>query len=268
MTFINGISSVASRIGEIEARMASINPSTSADSSLEGAGPPDPTAGFDPFGAAYQQALDGTAANSTAPQASPTYESSAAYQSSNSTITGAVGSANTRLSSVLEGAVLMRPRVESMAPVSGATSGSSVGVVGGYGAMPVPADLAAYGNGNIPAAALEPIGQGAHRLWRPAADAWKQAVAAAKADGIDLTVTDSYRSFDQQQQLAATKGLYANGGLGAVPGTSNHGWGVAVDADITNPATKQWLQANGHRFGFVEAVPREPWHWEYRPTQA
>jgi D-alanyl-D-alanine carboxypeptidase len=68
--------------------------------------------------------------------------------------------------------------------------------------------------------------------------------------------------------LVARKGLYANGGLGAVPGTSNHGWGVAVDADITNPATKAWLQANGHRFGFVEAVPREPWHWEFRPSQA
>ena len=64
------------------------------------------------------------------------------------------------------------------------------------------------------------------------------------------------------------KGLYSEGGYGAVPGTSNHGWGLAVDADVTDPATLTWLRTNAHRFGFVEAVPREPWHWEFRPTQA
>jgi hypothetical protein len=24
-----------------------------------------------------------------------------------------------------------------------------------------------------------------------------------------------------------------------------------------------WLRANGATYGFVEAVSREPWHWEY-----
>jgi LAS superfamily LD-carboxypeptidase LdcB len=68
--------------------------------------------------------------------------------------------------------------------------------------------------------------------------------------------------------LAAAKGLYADGGLAAVPGTSNHGWGLAVDVDTDQAGAQQWMQANGHRFGFVEAVRREPWHWEFRPAQA
>lgn len=134
--------------------------------------------------------------------------------------------------------------------------------------MPVPAELAAYGNGNIPATALQSIGQGGHRLWAPAAQDWRAAVAAAKSDGVELRVTDSYRSFVDQVQLAQDKGLYADGGLAAVPGTSNHGWGRALDVDVDNPAALRWLQDNGHRYGFVEAVTREPWHWEYRPDQA
>ena len=28
-----------------------------------------------------------------------------------------------------------------------------------------------------------------------------------------------------------------------------------------------WVRENAPRFGWVEAVPREPWHWEYRPHQ-
>jgi len=146
--------------------------------------------------------------------------------------------------------------------------GASIGKIGGYGAMPVPAELQAYGNGQVPPAALESIGQGGHRLYAPAAESWKSAVAAARADGIDLKVTDSYRTYDEQVDLAGRKGLYRNGGLAAVPGTSNHGWGLAVDADATDPATLSWLRNNGYKFGFVEAVPREPWHWEYRPSQA
>lgn len=148
------------------------------------------------------------------------------------------------------------------------STGSTIGQIGGYGAMPVPAELASYGNGNIPAAALEPVGQGDHRLYAPAARAWKDAVAAARADGVELRLTDSYRSYDEQVTLAAEKGLSSQGGLAAAPGTSNHGWGLAVDVDVNDAAARNWLRANGHRFGFVEALRREPWHWEYRPSQA
>jgi zinc D-Ala-D-Ala carboxypeptidase len=144
---------------------------------------------------------------------------------------------------------------------------AATGSTGGYGAMPVPPALAPYGNGRIPADVLTPIAQSGHRLYAPAAAAWDRVVAAAAQDGISLRITDSYRSYEQQVDLAARKGLYRDGGLAAVPGTSNHGWGLAVDADVTDPATLEWLRRNGPRFGYVETVPREPWHWEFRPHQ-
>jgi zinc D-Ala-D-Ala carboxypeptidase len=149
-----------------------------------------------------------------------------------------------------------------------AYGGSSIGTIGGYGTMPVPVELQMYGNGKIPAAALEPIGQGGHRLFAPAAAQWQSLVAAAAADGVTMKVTDSYRSYEQQVDLAGRKGLYEDGGLAAIPGSSNHGWGLAVDADVGRPEALAWMKANGHAYGFVEAVPREPWHWEYRPNQA
>jgi LAS superfamily LD-carboxypeptidase LdcB len=133
--------------------------------------------------------------------------------------------------------------------------------------MPIPAELAAYGNGRIPSERLTPIGQGGHRLFAPAAASWQNLVSAASADGIALRITDSYRSYTEQVDLAERKGLYQNGGLAAVPGTSNHGWGLAVDADVRDPATMEWLRVNGPRFGWVETTPREPWHWEFRPNQ-
>jgi len=126
----------------------------------------------------------------------------------------------------------------------------------------VPALLAAYGNGRIPRELLTLVGIGQHRLWGPAAEAFKSMRAAAAADGIDISITDSYRSFDQQVTLAAEKGLTSNGGWAATPGTSEHGWGLAVDVDVDKGGLA-WLRANGATYGFVEAVSREPWHWEY-----
>jgi len=128
-----------------------------------------------------------------------------------------------------------------------------------------PPALAAYGNGRIPAAALAPIGQGQHRLWAPAATAFRQLSEAAARDGVTIRVTDSYRTYDAQVDLAARKGLYSQGGLAARPGTSNHGWGRSLDLDTAGGAA-EWLRANGPRFGFHEDVPGEPWHWTYRPA--
>ena len=70
-----------------------------------------------------------------------------------------------------------------------------------------------------------------------------------------------------QVDLARRKGLYSNGGLAAAPGTSNHGWGLAVDLDV-DTRSHTWLADNGWRYGFVEDTPRERWHWAYRPTAA
>jgi D-alanyl-D-alanine carboxypeptidase len=231
------ISNVEARIGAIRQR---ITPGAAGSSSagfdeayLAAVDAATDPVGFDPFGAAYQQAV-AAAQNTAAASAAVTAFSTARMQT--------LGS-------------------------SGGT-GSSVGQVGGYGEMTVPEALEIFGNGTLPDSALQSIGQGGHKLYGPAAQAWKSAVAAARADGVDLRVTDSYRTYDQQVELAQRKGLYEDGGLAATPGTSNHGWGLAVDVDVTDPATQNWITTNGYRFGFVEAVPREPWHWEFRPQQA
>ena len=126
----------------------------------------------------------------------------------------------------------------------------------------IPDVLRSYGNGRIPSEMLTPIGINSHKLYAPAAQAFIAMRSAAAADGVDIGVTDSYRSYDQQVELANRKGLYKNGGLAAVPGTSQHGWGMALDVDVDS-AGLAWLRQHGAEYGYVEAVPREPWHWEF-----
>ncbi len=156
--------------------------------------------------------------------------------------------------------------------LGGMTGTAAIGATSGLGAadqaMDAPAELRAYGNGRIPAALLTPIGIGQHKLWGPAAQAFMKMRSAAGADGVGLSVTDSYRSYDNQVLLAAQKGLTKNGGWAAVPGTSEHGWGLAVDVDVDQRGF-QWLKAHGAEYGWVQRSAREPWHWEYngQPTK-
>lgn len=125
-----------------------------------------------------------------------------------------------------------------------------------------PAELERYGNGRIPESALVSLGSGGQRLWGPAAEAFRAMSSAAAEAGVRLDVTDSYRSFTEQVDVARRKGLYRNGGLAAAPGTSTHGWGLSVDVS-TAGASLGWLRRYGAQFGFVEDVAREPWHWTY-----
>ena len=131
----------------------------------------------------------------------------------------------------------------------------------------IPTDLAAYGNGRIPATALERVGATGHKLWAPAAESLTRLIADAKRDGVTIGITDSYRSYDEQVSLARRKGLYSQGGLAAKPGTSEHGWGMAADLDL-NAGALSWMRTNASRYGFAENVPRESWHWAYRPPSA
>jgi D-alanyl-D-alanine carboxypeptidase len=126
-----------------------------------------------------------------------------------------------------------------------------------------PAALEPYRNGRIPESALVPVGVGQQRLWGPAAQAFQRMAASAAASGVRIDVTDSYRSYGAQVDVARRKGLYSQGGLAAQPGTSTHGWGLSVDVD-TNGGSLAWRRRNGAEFGFVEDVDREPWHWTYK----
>jgi LAS superfamily LD-carboxypeptidase LdcB len=92
---------------------------------------------------------------------------------------------------------------------------------------------------------------------------------AAKSAGVALTISYSYRTYEKQVHKYE---LFKNhgGNRAAEPGTSNHGWGTALDMSIpgypeanSNPQFK-WLKSNALRFGFHNNdSPSEPWHWDY-----
>lgn len=55
-------------------------------------------------------------------------------------------------------------------------------------------------------------------------------------------------------------------GMVAVPGTSNHTAGTALDLS-TSSAAHAWMMRNGWRYGWKRTIPSEPWHWEYSPKR-
>jgi len=102
-------------------------------------------------------------------------------------------------------------------------------------------------------------------LNKEAAASYIELIKAAKAEGITIVITDSYRDYERQVKVAKEKGLYRQGGLAAVPGTSNHGWGSALDLKLDSKALR-WMQQNAARFGFT-TIPNEPWHWEHKASR-
>ena len=178
-----------------------------------------------------------------------------AFATANGGTSAGAGSAALRTADDLVAGILSRP--PALQPGATAVTPARPGAK----ATP-PAELRAYGNGKVPAEALMRIGHGEHRLWGPAANGFSQLEAAAARDGVKIKVTDSYRSFEQQVDVAKRKGLYSQGGLAATPGTSNHGWGLSLDLDL-DPKALSWMRANAATYGFVEDVPREPWHWTF-----
>jgi hypothetical protein len=129
----------------------------------------------------------------------------------------------------------------------------------------VPTSLAGYGNGRIPETSLAPLTGSSERMWAPAAQHLNELMADAKKAGVSISVTDAYRSYDDQVAVANSKGLYTQGGLAAAPGTSEHGWGLAVDLGL-NATSQAWMKQHAKEYGFVDNVPREAWHWEFAPA--
>lgn len=165
--------------------------------------------------------------------------------------------------------VLSTPATSSPSASSFATAladevAKTTGSTGTLNADGVPVELARYGNGQIPESALQKVGTTGAKLWAPAAEKLEALIAAAARDGVQIGITDSYRSYAAQVDVAERKGLYGQGGLAAKPGTSEHGWGMAVDLDLDATA-QTWMRAHGGEYGFVENTPREAWHWAFRP---
>lgn len=129
----------------------------------------------------------------------------------------------------------------------------------------------AHQNGRLPESSLKALALAdGHRLWPAAAEAFDRMSAAYKSDhGSPICVTSSYRDYAGQVSVRARKPH-----LAARPGTSNHGWGLAVDlgCGINRFGTPQheWMRGNAARFGFVHPAwaqqggsKPEAWHWEY-----
>jgi len=171
-------------------------------------------------------------------------------QKSSTTTSGTTGTSGTTFANYLSDAVA----TQGASPAAKKYALNSKGI---------PTDLVAYGNGKIPKTALAEVGGTGHRLWAPAAEQLTKLIADAKKDGVTIGITDSYRSYDEQVDLARRKGLYSQGGLAAKPGTSEHGWGMAADLDL-NAKALTWMRANAEKYGFDENVPRESWHWAFK----
>jgi len=121
-------------------------------------------------------------------------------------------------------------------------------------------------NGRLNTATLVPAYNGAPgQLLEPqtaAQWAWMCREAADAAVHLapepDDGVPSCYRDYAGQQAAWA---IYQRNGspTAAIPGTSNHGLGTAIDIALT-PSVTAWLAPNASRYGFAFDVPGEPWH--------
>lgn len=119
-------------------------------------------------------------------------------------------------------------------------------------------------------------------LRKAAADALEEMAAAARADGITLLVSSTYRSYAYQRQVYARNvaelGEVEANRVSAKPGESQHQLGLAVDfGSITNDFAESkaglWMTENASSFGWSLSFPKEyeyvtgysweSWHFRY-----
>ena len=127
-------------------------------------------------------------------------------------------------------------------------------------------------------------------------EAFEEMMDACKAAGYSPFLCSAYRTQETQQGLYDNKvQRLVDSGMGeeeakveaakavAIPGTSEHQLGLAVDIvdanmqaltdEQENTATQKWLMANSWRYGFIHRYPNgrtditgiiyEPWHYRY-----
>lgn len=127
-------------------------------------------------------------------------------------------------------------------------------------------------NGQLADHSLCDLWQGGEQLRPDAAVALSALNEAFNARfGRNLCLVDSYRSLSSQYAVKASRGY-----LAATPGTSMHGWGLAIDLcskETGSSEVYQWLWDNGPAYGWENppwaqrggSGKYEPWHFEYRP---
>ena len=123
-------------------------------------------------------------------------------------------------------------------------------------------------------------------LRKEALDHLEKLWAAAKKDGIELSVRSAYRSYETQEQIfndyVSQYGAEEANRFSARPGQSEHQLGTTVDFGGTEVDFKaqfgqtpqgRWLAQNAHYYGFAKSYPQgkeyitgyiyEPWHFRY-----
>lgn len=140
---------------------------------------------------------------------------------------------------------------------------------------------------------LQSIGEDRYQRERhlspAAANAWREMVGAAAADGVTIDLISAFRSVDYQTDLIRRKLSQGQPieqilAVLAAPGFSEHHSGRAVDVgspgqdacveEFESTAAFQWLQKNAARYHFALSYPREnphkivyePWHWAHQPS--
>jgi len=102
----------------------------------------------------------------------------------------------------------------------------------------------------------------AYRMGKPmrpdVAAAFDRMAAAARRDGLALSVTSAFRSDAEQARLFAAN---PNPKWVAPPGTSLHRY--ATELDLGPPSAYAWLAANARPFGFIHRYAWEPWHYGF-----
>ena len=119
----------------------------------------------------------------------------------------------------------------------------------------------------------------------------------ARMQGIQPVVISGYRTHDKQEVLMQEKiaayeaegnsrseAKRLAGNWVAIPGTSEHQLGIAVDirankdGSSTNEQVYEWFSQNAHKYGFILRYPSnkieitginyEPWHYRYVGNEA
>lgn len=93
--------------------------------------------------------------------------------------------------------------------------------------------------------------------------AFDRLAAAARADGIQLSITSAFRSDAEQAQLYEA---HPDPKWVAPPGKSLHRLGMELD--LGPPSAYAWLARNAPRFGFLKRYSWEPWHFGLRSVAA
>jgi hypothetical protein len=94
------------------------------------------------------------------------------------------------------------------------------------------------------------------------------AQAAAKAEGIEMTIDSGYRSMETQNSLfqkAIKEHKTKEEAIKWVlpEDLSRHPWGLALDINLHHEKSgASWLEANGATFGLCRVYVNEWWHFE------